>query len=37
MMRAPHIMDRDWQNSEIFLLGACFVGIVVFALMVGGF
>ena len=36
-MRHPHIEDHDWDKSVLVLLGAFFVGIVVFALMVGGF
>ncbi len=32
-----HIMDHEWEYSEAILLGACFIGIVVFALLMGGF
>jgi len=36
-MRHPHVVDQEWENSLLILLGACFVGIVIFALMIAGF
>jgi hypothetical protein len=36
-MRNPHIVDKEWETSLLILLGACFIGIVVFGLTVAGF
>lgn len=36
-MRQIHLMDYVWENGLAILLGAFFLGIVVFALFMGGF
>lgn len=36
-MRHPHIVDEEWEKSVLILLGAVFVGLIIFALMVAGF
>jgi hypothetical protein len=36
-MRHPHIVDQDWENSLLLLLGVFFIGLVGFGLIVAGF
>ncbi len=36
-MRDMHIVDHVWENSMLYILGAFFVGIIAFALTMGGF
>lgn len=36
-MRHPHIVDQEWKNSLLFLLGVFFFGLVMFGIMVAGF
>jgi hypothetical protein len=36
-MRPMHIVDQEWENSLVALLGVFLIAIVAFALMMAGF